>query len=94
MDRLKIDEKYKLRDVAGEKVLLVQGTVGGAMSKAIAFNSTAELLWEAFRGREFTVEDACDRLIKEFDVAPEIALRDAQSWVEKLMDCGVIHLVS
>lgn len=87
---MRIDDRYKLRCVAKEQVLLVQGTVGGEMTKVIAFNDTSVLLWDTFRGKDFTVSDVVSKLMAEFEVSEEIARRDADHWVDLLKGYGVI----
>jgi len=42
---MRIKKGLKIRNIAGEKVLIMQGQVGVDMTKVISFNNTAEWLW-------------------------------------------------
>ena len=87
---MKIESKYKVRDIAGEKMIILQGTFGTDMTKIISLNESAELLFNKLVGREFTMEDAAAVLTDNYEVEAEVALADATKWVESMADCGVI----
>ena len=74
---MKIREEYKVREMAGEHVVIMQGRLGVDMTKIISLNESALYLWNALAGKEFSVDDAT-------------AARDAAAWVEKLRDCKLI----
>lgn len=81
---MKIDNRLKLREVVGEHLIVIQGKTDAELSKVVAFNSTSVMLWNHFLEKDFTVEDVQQRLLEEFDVTEEIALNDAQAWVDTL----------
>ena len=87
---MKLSNNYILREIAGEKVVVKQGTHGVDMTKIISFNESASALWEEFCNKEFTVKDAADFLIARYGISEEIAIKDAGIWVNKLADCGAI----
>lgn len=66
---MKIREEYKVREMAGEHVVIMQGRQGVDMTRIISLNESALYLWNALVGKEFTVDDAgtpahrtlCDR---------------------------------
>ena len=87
---MKIESKYKVRDIAGEKMIILQGTFGADMTKIISLNESAELLFNKLVGREFTMEDAAAVLTDNYEVEAEVALADATKWVESMADYGVI----
>lgn len=89
---MKLNNKYILRDIAGEKVVVKQGTHGVDMTKIISFNESASALWENFCGKEFAVEDAAEFLVERYGITAERATADAQLWIEKLKDCGAIAI--
>ena len=88
---MRINQQFKLRKVAGEDVLLIQGQVGGEMSKVIAFNETSVLLWNNFVGKDFEVVDVVACLTETFDVDNVTAMQDANDWVQMLQNYGVIQ---
>ena len=87
---MKIESKYKVRDIAGEKMIILQGTFGADMTKIISLNESAELLFNNLAGREFEIEDVAAVLTDNYEVEAEVALADAAKWVESLAGCGVI----
>jgi hypothetical protein len=87
---MKIKSEYKLREVAGETIIVNQGTIGIDMTRIISLNSSAKLLFQQLVGKEFEVEDAAQVLIDHYGIAQEQALVDAAKWVEGLKGCGII----
>lgn len=87
---MKIDPQYKVRDVVGEKVVLIQGSEPGDLSRVVALNDTSFYLWEALYGKEFELTDIVALLTARYDVEESVALADATQWVETFKNCGVI----
>jgi hypothetical protein len=87
---MKFKEGYKVRNIAGESVVIMQGRFGADMTRVIALNSTSLLLWEKLQGVDFTVQTVKDILLENFDIAEDIAARDAEAWVEKLRECNLV----
>lgn len=87
---MKINEAYKVREMAGEHVVIMQGRYGADMTRVISLNESSLYLWEALQGREFEVEDAAALLIERYGIDSETASRDAAAWVEKLKACKLI----
>ena len=88
---MKINPKFKIRELAGEAIVVNQGTANVNMTKIISLNSSARLLYEALAERDFTVEDAANVLVETYGIGEEIALKDAAKWVESLEQCGIIQ---
>lgn len=88
---MKIGASYKIRQVAGENLVVGQGTLNADMTKVISLNSTAVLLWNKLFGIDFEIEDVANVLIDEFGIDKELALKDAKVWVDKLLSCNVIE---
>ena len=87
---MKFKEGYKVRNIAGESVVIMQGRFGADMTRVIALNSTSLLLWENLQGIDFTVETVKDILLENFDIPEDIAAHDAEAWVEKLHECNLV----
>lgn len=88
---MKINPNYKLRSIAGETIVVNQGTTGVDMTRIISLNASAKLLYETLAGKEFTLEDAASVLVSTYGISQEQALKDAQVWVEALQKCKVIE---
>ena len=87
---MKINPNYKLRSIAGETIVVNQGTAGMDMTRIISLNTSAKLLYESLSEKVFTLEDAAAVLVSTYGISQEQALKDAQVWVEALQKCGII----
>lgn len=89
---MRLKEEYKVRNIAGENVVIMQGKYGADMTRVIALNETSLLLWNELQGKEFTTEDVAAILTENFeDVNAEVVLADAAAWVEKLRECNLVN---
>ena len=88
---MKINPNYKLREIAGETIVVNQGTTHVNMTRIIALNATARMLYETWTDREFTTEDVAKTLVDTYGIGDEQALHDAAKWVESLTQCVVIE---
>ena len=94
---MKISEKFKVREMAGEHVIIMPGRCGADMTRILALNDSSLYLWETLRGRDFTTEedfttgDAAALLLERYDVDEATAQRDAEAWAAKLAECGVLE---
>ena len=87
---MKINPKYKVRNVSDENIVLVQGINPGDMTKVIALNDTSLFLWNKLEGREFDKQDVVQLLTGNYDVDTPQASRDAELWIAKLNENGVL----
>ena len=88
---MRLNNNYIIREIAGEKVVVKQGTHGVDMTKIISFNESAAALWEELFKKEFTAEEAADFLVKRYGIDQERASADANMWISKLVECGAIE---
>jgi len=83
---MKINPNYKVRNVAGENIVLLQGKMGGDMTRVVAFNETALFLWNELFGKDFTTADATRLLTEHYEVDETTAAADAERWVQDLRE--------
>lgn len=88
---MKIKQEYKVREIAGENVVIMQGRQGADLTRIVTLNDSALVLWNALCGGEFAEADAAEVLVQNFEVEADIALRDATAWVERMTECGLIE---
>lgn len=81
---MKIDSKVKVRDIAGEKVVIMQGRLGADMTRIIQLNGSSVWLLEQLAERDFEVADVVELLTSRYDVDEQTATADATKWVEQL----------
>lgn len=87
---MKIKSNYKLREIAGETIVVNQGSIGVDMTKIISLNTSARLLYEQLSGKEFVLEDAAKILEDTYAIGHEQAIGDAEKWIKSLRSCGII----
>ena len=88
---MRIKEGLEIRNIAGEKVLIMQGRYGMDMTKVISFNTTAEWLWNSLYGRTFSTDDVISLITERFQIDAETAEADATQWIDQLMKCNAIE---
>ena len=75
---MKINPNIKIRDVVGEHIVVMPGEAQTDMTRVIALNDSALLLYNALAGRDFELEDAVRILTDEYEVSDDVARRDAK----------------
>ena len=88
---MKIKSNYRLREIAGETIVVNQGTANVNMTRIISLNASAKLLYERLSEKDFNTEDAARILTETYGICDEQALKDASAWVEALKKCSVIE---
>jgi hypothetical protein len=87
---MKINEKMKVRTVAGENIVIMPDGDGSDMTKVIALNPSALLLFNTLQGRDFTLQEAAEVLADEYHIAGSQALADARVWLGDMQRNGLL----
>lgn len=87
---MRLDNTYRINEIAGEKVIILRSKAGADMTKLISFNTTSEKLWNEFVNKDFTIQDAADFLVKEYGIDTEKAYNDSVVWTEKMKECSLL----
>ena len=87
---MKIDSKVKVRDIAGEKVVIMQGRLGADLTRIIQLNGSSVWLLEQLTDRDFEVADVVELLTSRYDVDEQTATADATKWVEQLRENKIV----
>ncbi len=88
---MKIVQGVKIREMAGEHVVIMQGRYGADMTRVITLNDSARMLWNELQNKDFETEDAAALLVGHYGIDPDTARRDAAAWAEKLRSAGLIQ---
>ena len=88
---MKIKKQYKVREMAGEHVVIMQGELGSNLTKIISLNESALYLWQAIDGKEFDVNTIADLLAEHYGIDDEVAQSDAARWIDRLEECGLLE---
>lgn len=88
---MRIKEQYKVREMAGEYVVIMQGRFGSDLTRIISLNESALYLWRAIEGRDFDLKTLTDLLVENYGIEPQKARADASLWVQKLQECNLLE---
>ena len=88
---MQIKKGLKIQNIAGERILVMQGRFGMDMTKVISFNETAEWLWNTLYGQSFSLEDVIRLLTEHFHVDTETATADAKKWIDQLVESNALE---
>ena len=81
---MRFDERKKVRTVAGENIVIMQADGEADMTKVVALNESAMLVYEQLKGKEFAVADVARVLTNEYEVDEATALADAEALVASM----------
>ena len=81
---MRFDESKKVRTVAGENIVIMQADGEADMTKVVALNESAMLVYEQLKGKEFAVADVARVLTDEYEVDEATALADAEALVASM----------
>lgn len=87
---MRIKDNYKVRQIAGENLIVEQGKSQADMTKVISLNATALLLWESLSGKDFTIADGAAVLVDHYGIPQEQAETDVRHWADTLIRCGIV----
>lgn len=80
---------FLLSEVAGTSVIVPTGAAAGRFSGMVTVNGTGAYLWELLE-KEQSLEALTEALVAEYEVDRELARRDAEAFVKKLIPVGAI----
>ena len=87
---MKLNPKMKIRDVAGEHIVMRVGANGTDMTTVIALNESSLLLCNKLMGRAFGVDDAVQVLTDEYEIDEATARRDVENWAQEMRRNGLL----
>lgn len=86
---MKRHPEYLLREVADSIVIVPVGTASTAFPGMITLNAPGRFLWELLE-TEQTVESLTQAMTAEYDVTPEKAKEDIESFLARLRKTGAL----
>lgn len=78
---MRINGKMKIRNVGGENIVIMPSDDAADMTKVVALNESSLLLYNQLKGREFSLDDAVQLLLDNYDVDEATARKDAEAWL-------------
>ncbi len=88
---MKLNANYKVREMAGEHIIVMPGRYGADMTRVIALNATSLFLWNQLQGKDFEADEVAQLLVGEYDIDLQTATRDAEGWIRQLCESGIVE---
>lgn len=88
---MKINSNYKLREIAGENIIVKQGAKTLDFTRIITLNKSAKLLYEQLQGKDFELEDAASILETTYGISHEQAMSGATKWIDELREYEIME---
>lgn len=86
---MKRNTDFMLRDIAGEVILVPTGAATQQFNGMITLNEVAAFIWKNLDESE-TKEILVDKIMDEFEVDRETAMRDVIGFVSVLYERGLV----
>ncbi|MBP3740601.1 MAG: PqqD family protein [Bacteroidales bacterium] len=81
---MRFDERKKVRTVAGENIVIMQADGEADMTKVVALNESAMLVYEQLKDKELAVTDVARVLTDGYEVDEATAMADAEELVASM----------
>lgn len=85
-----VDGECVVRRVAGETILVPVRSRVADLECVFTLNDVASVIWQALQSPK-SPDEIATQVVREFDVAPEAALRDVEDFVAGLEQAGLIR---
>ena len=89
---MKIKEKLKIREIAGEKIVILERDQQVEFTRVMVLNKTSEWLWNQLYGTDFEAEQVAGLLQSKYNVDESVALSDSLKWIETLKKNDIIEV--
>lgn len=86
---MKLKENFVLREIAGNNVILPLGAATVDFNGMMRLNDSGVLLWRALE-KGADRETLAEVLLAEYEVERDVALRDVDSFINKMIEAGCI----
>jgi len=87
---MRLKSGYTIREIAGERMILVRAGNATDMTKAVMLNATSEFLWNSLQDMVFNEDDVTKLLTGRYSVENERAQTDAGKWISSMINAGLI----
>ncbi len=88
---MKIKENLKIREIAGEKIVILERGHQVDFTRVMVLNKTSEWLWNQLYGKEFDAKEVAGLLQSKYSVDESLAMDDSLKWIETLKNNDAIE---
>ena len=89
---MKIKEGFVIEKVGASYLAVATGKIADEFHALVRLNSTGAFLWYKLAEGERTRDELLSLMLDEYDVTPEVALRDITAFLESLRDAGILDV--
>ena len=84
---MKIQARFRVRKVADQSIILL---FGETKNQVLELNGSSLYLWETLQGKDFEEPEVTGLLTARYEVSHAQAQADAEKWIAKLKELGII----
>ena len=88
---MKIKKGFVLEKVGESYLACATGKLAREFSGLVKLNETGAFIWGLIANGDITLEVAADKMIAEYDISREIALRDIEAFAVNLKKNGILE---
>ncbi|HWR99565.1 MAG TPA: PqqD family protein [Prolixibacteraceae bacterium] len=88
---MRISDKLKIREIAGEKLVILEREQQVEFTRVMVLNTTSEWLWNQLFGTDFDADKVAALLVSKYEVEESVAQEDAQKWIRTLLDNNILN---
>lgn len=88
---MRLKKGFEVRQVCGENLVIAIGEENIDFTHVIALNESSLFIWRQMEKGIDTIEGIVDAITEEYDVDADTARGDITSFVEQLVEYGVVE---
>ena len=89
--KYKVKDHFMLRDVAGDYVVIARGPAAIDFNGVLILNETCVFLWKQLQ-EYIAVHEMAESLKAEYSIEMDIALRDVEQCVSKMIEYDLLDV--
>ena len=87
---MKIRDGLKLKEIAGEYIVIPLGSLSEEMNVTITLNETGKDIWKSLEENN-SKEEIVKLILEKYDVSEEKAQQDVQNFINQMIEKGFIE---
>lgn len=87
---MKIKDGLKLKEIAGEYIVIPLGSLSEKMNVTITLNETGKDIWKSLEENK-SKEEIVKLILEKYDVSEEKAQQDVQNFINQMIEKGFIE---
>ena len=87
---MKIRDGLKLKEIAGEYIVIPLGSLSEEMNVTITLNETGKDIWKSLEENN-SEEEIVKLILEKYDVSEEKAQQDVQNFINQMIEKGFIE---